>query len=293
MSNSNHFTFLHMSKYYQPSGKFSPLSFLYFLIACIVGIPILAYLYTTITLLIPFPYINFFITIGFGFAVAILVQFLAINLGKVRNGMIALLFGFLGGLWAYYCQWGFWLHNAGGLGDILSITDILGSPGFIYELIGNIKEEGFWEMKGSRVRGTFLLIIWIIEALIIIGLSTLIPMPAAGRPFCEINNQWFKSKQLPAFNYLMEERNIINSLESGSMDILKEVSIAEDSDKVSHSLFTLFANETNENYLSIENKMATRNDKGEIEFQDTQVVEYIEISEELSNALNAYRTDIK
>ena len=41
------------------------------------------------------------------------------------------------------------------------------------------------------------------------------------------------------------------------------------------------------NYLSIENKHSKLNDKGEVEFDNTNLVDYLEVSEEISNALSA------
>ena len=105
-----------MSTYYKPSGQFSPLSILYFILTCIIIIPLLATIYSYCIWYIPFPYINFFITAGFGFAVGLAISYFAIKHGKVRNGKVALLLGLLGGIIALYFHWVVWLDlviNAG------------------------------------------------------------------------------------------------------------------------------------------------------------------------------------
>ena len=74
-----------MSNYYKPSGKFSPISFVYFILVCTVALPILATIYAYLIWYIPIIYLNFLVTFGFGFAIAITVGYLVVRLGKVRS----------------------------------------------------------------------------------------------------------------------------------------------------------------------------------------------------------------
>lgn len=95
-----------MSNYYKPSGKFSPISFVYLLLLCAIAMPILATIYAYLIWYIPFVYINFLITAGLGFAIGIAVWQIVIKLGKVRNYGLAILLALIAALAAYYFQWG-------------------------------------------------------------------------------------------------------------------------------------------------------------------------------------------
>ena len=101
-----------MSNYYKPSGKFSPISFVYFILVCTVALPILATIYAYLIWYIPIIYLNFLVTFGFGFAIAITVGYLVVRLGKVRNYGLAILFALIASLVAYYLQWVVWADLA-------------------------------------------------------------------------------------------------------------------------------------------------------------------------------------
>ena len=114
-----------MPNFYEPSNKFSYASFGYFLLACLTIIPILALIYSYAIWYIPIPYINFFITAGFGFGIGLVVQYLAVKLGKVRNSKVAALFGFLGALVGLYISWAVWVDLAINVGESYGTEEIL------------------------------------------------------------------------------------------------------------------------------------------------------------------------
>ncbi len=291
-----------MEAYYQPSNKFSPLSFIYFLIACIALIPILALIYSYAIWYIPFPYINFFITLGFGFAIGLLVQKLAVGLGKVRNNTLAYAFGFLGALAGLYLSWAVWVDlviNAGEtygsdrIGFSVSnikleqVLELALQPGILFEIIGEIMNVGVWGFRNTTVNGWFLGGIWIVEAVIVLFMGTTIPPGKSSEPFCELNQKWFEERQLPAMSFLEPPMRAVSRLEDNDYEALKGIAHVPNPTTENHSIFTLYANETNENYLSIQNKRATTNNKGETKFTDRDVVTYLRINEEFSNFLES------
>ena len=289
-----------MSTYYKASGKFSPLAFLFFLLVALIVLPILAAIYTYAIWYIPFPYINFFITIGFGFGVAIAISKLVIRWGKVRSFWLAVGFGVLGAFLALYYSWAIWIDLVFNMGEsygsdrigitvsnikIFQVFSLVMQPGALWNIMGEIKELGTWGIRGNAVNGTPLLIIWIIEALIVFVVTFISAPHQADEPFCEVNNKWFEEKILPAYAYLGDVSNIASGLESGNEELFNDLTLAKAGDTDSHSVFTLYANETNENYLSIENKLASLNDKNEVKFDSSYVVRTISISEAMSNKL--------
>lgn len=289
-----------MAKYYKSSGNFSPISFLYFIVVSLVILPILALIYTYLIWYIPFVYINLFITIGFGFAVGLVVNLLVIKLGKVRNTTLAVIFGLIAGSIALYFSWVIWVDlvfNAGesyGTSRIgittsnikfFQVVELALHPKELFSIITEINSVGTWGFRSTAVSGLFLTVIWIIEALIILVLSFLLPLGQSSTPFCELNNTWFKEIELPAFNFINEPLEFIANLEnsvSTSFDELEKVINPEEAD---HSLFTLYSSKKGDAYLSIENCKLKKNSKGEIDFDKDELVTYIALNNEIKDTL--------
>lgn len=288
-----------MNTYYKPSGAFSPLSIIYFLGLGLIAFPILGLIYAYCIWYIPFIYINFLIAAAFGFTVGYSINWLVITKGKVRNTILAIVFGLLGGLIAMYFHWAVWVDlviNAGeSYGNnrigvtvsnikILQVFELALNPSALFELIGAINEYGTWGIKGNAISGTFLTIIWVIEMLIVVGISVILPLPAASYPFCERSNQWFTEKILPPFNVIEDTDTMTNNLESSNPNSFNNLALKE-SDNVHYSEFTLFSSANDESYLSIKNMIGKINDKEELEYDDDEFIEYISISNQLKNEL--------
>ncbi len=289
-----------MSKYYQPSGRFSPSSFLYFILSSAIVIPILALAYTYLIWYIPFFYINFFITAGFGFGVGIAISHLAVKIGKVRNSTLALVFGLLGGLIALYFSWAIWVDLVFNIGEsygnsrigittsnieFLQVFGLILQPDTLFSFISEINKTGTWGIRGSAVSGTILTIIWVIEFLIVLILSIIFPYIKAKTPFCEEDNKWFNEEDLPAFNFIKNPKEMVVNLENSNQNSFINLQHTTKANEESHSIFSLYSSKKGENFLSIENRQAKTNDKGEIEFDGDEFVEYISISSELRNQL--------
>jgi hypothetical protein len=289
-----------MSKYYQASGKSSPTSFLLFILTSVIAIPVLALAYTYLIWYIPFIYINLFITAGFGFAVGMAISHLAVKTGKVRNSTIAIIFGFLGGLFALYFSWAIWVDlviNAGesygnsriGITtsniEFLQVFGLVLQPDTLFNFISEINKTGTWGIRGGTVSGTFLTIIWIIELLIILILSIIFPYLKAKAPFCEVDNKWFKEEDLPAFSFIKNTKEMVVNLENSNQNSFIGLEHISNFETESHSIFTLYSSEKGESFVTIENKLAKTNDKDEIEFEGDEFIEYISISSELKNSI--------
>ena len=152
---------------------------------------------------------------------------------------------------------------------------------------GEINDLGTWGFKTATVSGGFLTFIWIVELLIIVGVATLVSAGNARKPFCEMNNNWFKENRLPAFNVIENKAVFVSNLETANDTAFDGLKKLEDTNQ-HHSIFTLYTSDKGENYLSVENKIATMNDKGEVEFKDDEVVEYIAINGQLGKTLLAF-----
>lgn len=288
-----------MNNYYKPSGRFSPVSLIYFLLLSLSALPVLGLIYTYCIWYIPFIYINFFIAAGFGFVVGLIINIVVIGKGKVRNVTLSLILGLLGGFIALYFHWAVWVDlviNAGeSYGNsqvgvtvsnikILQVFFLAADPGTLFGMIKEINEFGTWGIRGATVSGTFLSVIWIIELIIIVGIATIITFPRSKKPFCEMGNNWFDETVLPAFNFIEDKAKMIAELEKANNNFLDNL-VGVTNLEQDHSVFTLYTSRHNENYLSIENKKAKEDDKGKLSFDTDEFLEYISINTSLKAIL--------
>jgi len=290
-----------MNNYYVPSGKFSPASIIYFLLLSFIAFPILGLLYAYCIWYIPFIYINFLIAAGVGFVAGLLTNAIVIGKGKVRNVLIAVIFGILAGFITLYFHWAVWVDlviNAGesyGNSTIgittsnIKIFDVFAlvlQPGVLFEYIGKINEFGTWGIKGSTVSGGFLTAIWIIELLIIVGISILVSFPKAQQPFCERSNSWFEEIDLDAFEYIENTDEVTKQLENKNSELIENIKISQNPES-DHSIFTLYTSTFDESYLTIENKKAKVEKDGKISFDGDEFIEYIAINKELRDIISS------
>ena len=293
-----------MNKYYKPSGKFSPVSFLYFIIACFAGLPLLGLLYAYAIWYIPFFYFHFIFTVIFGGLVGVLaIGMGVIKLGKVRNRAIGIFFGFFGGLVALYFHWAVWVDfvmNIKRFSDSSSfgmpsseihfneVFSYVKHPAAFFQLIADINEKGVWTLRSlhDAVNGPFLSFIWIVEALIVLAGSMWGANITSKKPFCEVSKTWFEEKTLPAFSYIQEKEKVISSLENDDADIFKDIVKAENL-KESHSIFTVYYSKNEEYYLTIKNKTVVTDKNGKVKFKDDEFIEYISIDRTLREMLIA------
>jgi len=291
-----------MTSKYSPSGKFHITAFIYFILAALIFIPIVSTIYAYAIWYIPFPYINFFITAGFGLLVGLGISFLAVKLGKVRNGKLATLFGFIGGLLALYFHWAVWIDL------VLNISDTVGSdtmgvavsnakagqvltlllnPGALFSIMSEIQEYGTWGIKQGTVKGTPLTVIWVIEALMVFVISLITPAGQSSKPFCELNEKWFDEKDIKPLSHLENPSDVMARINQNDFSFIENLDVVADPKSESHTKFLLFSNETNENYLTVTNVTARKNDKDEIKLDEKELVRYISVSEETSKILEA------
>jgi hypothetical protein len=174
---------------YRHSGKFGahgPL--LYLLVAGAVGFP-LGLIYAYATTWLPFVYMNFLITVGYG----ALVGVIGIGIMKrcrVRNTAVTAIGALASGLVVLYFVWSAHVHVT------YKGAPILSGPDSILEAMRNLYAQGSWSLKGTVVTGIPLAIIWAVEALIILGMTTLVAATnIADTPYCEENQCWLDEEK--------------------------------------------------------------------------------------------------
>jgi len=177
---------------YKHSGKFGihgPL--LAVLAALVLGYP-LGILYAYLIKWIPFIYLNFIITVGYGLIFGLLVSWL-MKFAKVRNVAIGGLSGLAAGCIAMYLAWNGYLHT------FIKDSPFVFSPKAILSAIKYLYENGSWGIgfSGSEpVTGIFLAIVWLMEAVVIIGAVALLGLASVSdTPFCEEHGCWLDEEK--------------------------------------------------------------------------------------------------
>jgi hypothetical protein len=175
---------------YKHSGKFGvhgPI--LALLISIAVGLP-LSIAYAYIVKWIPFVYVTFLATIGYGLVFGFIGGYF-LRLGNVRNTSVAFLTGLLCGLAASYLSW------SGYLFAIITEKTPVYWPDQIFRAMQILYEHGSWGMHNSGpVNGVPLVIVWVVEAALIIGFTTMTAFGmVAATPYCEVNQCWLDKEK--------------------------------------------------------------------------------------------------
>lgn len=289
-------------RYYEPSGKVGTLAWPTWAGLSLVVFPILAALYAYAIWYVPLVYVNFVITGAFGFSIGYLTNRLVVRWGKVRNGNLALLFGAVGSIIAYYVHWAVWISLAMNMTDSAATTFVgtipttnakveqifalLLDPGALFSIIGQVNEVGMWSIKNFEVRGTLLSVIWVAECLIVVGAGTLVAWVGHGAPFSEQNDEWHEEEELVPFQWVDDPTDFKKRLEAGDPLSVESVQRAED-EQGSHCTFTLHVSKGDWTYLSVKNRKASKNSKGELEFDEDEFVEYLAITETMATQIRA------
>ncbi|UKN02622.1 hypothetical protein K6119_03735 [Paracrocinitomix mangrovi] len=283
--------------YYQPSGKSDITSVFFFVGLCLLIIPF-AFIYSLAIWYIPFPYINYFITAGFGLLVGLGVNYLVLKFGKVRNVKTSILYASLAGIFAWYAQWAFYadflLHTTNYVGNstfgmavtspnLLRGIGQIFRPGEIFTIMGVLYTYGSWGIFGITFTGLPLALIWIGELGIIIATSISLVTKTSKKPFCEFTNKWFKEQKIGPFEYIYDKPAFRNKLEQGDTDSFDELVYTKNDGK-NHVLFNLFQSPQGENYLAVTNIRVSINN-GRMKKSEEQFVPPISINDRMIEML--------
>ena len=208
-------------KFYRHSGR-APIQGLVLMGILGVGATIiLGVIYGYLLYYIPFIYLNFLIVFGYVYAISFVLA-RAARYGKVRNILLIGLAGLAFGLLAEYIGWVSW------------IAAILGSPvnliGFffpfqVFEIITEIARQGAWSLFDFTPTGAFLYLIWLGEAVTVIGGITYLTYTSLSRiPFCEESNDWAEKKSiLGTFGPLADIKHFKATITQGGYSAFNEL----------------------------------------------------------------------
>ena len=213
------------STHYEHSGKAPLGGILLTLVGGLIVATVLGAIYGFLIYWSPFIYINAIITVACGVGLAMSVGGLA-KAGKIRKSGLVTVVGLVVALLAYYVHWSVWAGRM--------IEAQITAPGELWAFVSAVNAMGPWSIFGWTPTGFSLWGIWSIEALIIVGISTLLAHSLIDLPFCEDTGQWTTEKALPEHFALIESpsvdspRSLLHALRPNgdSPDAYTEVSVA-------------------------------------------------------------------
>lgn len=262
--------------YYSHSGKTPALSIALTLLFGLIAALILGVVYGYAIYYIPFIYLNFFITLGFGALVGMAIG-MGGKLGKARNPKFYSVIGLLVGLFAAYIGWVFYFYAGSGQSFL---------PYQLNELWTNMQfltYTGSWSIFGWTPTGWQLYAIWLIEALMIVGTSTLIALGfVESTPFCENCETWIENDQvIEGFENIEDRESFKASLEQGQIE---QVTQLEQAAKDSNSGTEIHLNNCtscNKNhFLSIECVSITVDKDGKVDKASDRLMQHFILSNE-------------
>ena len=278
--------------YYKPSGKIPVKGIFISLITAFVITVILSIIYIALQWFIPFIYFNFFIAAGLGFGVGGGV-FIAIGAGKIRNTTYECVLAVLCGLLSWYCQWALFVslmsEAEGSMGGGMWVRSSFNLTGFLYILIHpdilfqamlRLNDAGTFTLKHNTVSGSFLWVVWVIEALIIIGAPMLFSLSGRSTsPFSEQNGEWMEDREVEGkLKTVTDADAMIKELSTGNLKCLNNFLPADD---LSTDYATLRIYESPGDpvsYISVTNNSHQADKKGELKKETKTVIEYFRMT---------------
>lgn len=281
-----------MSLYYQPSNKLPLGGVLLLVLGSVVAAAALAFVYIYAMWYIPFIYVNFFLCLGFGLALGWVLAAL-VRAGKLRSpGGVTALAGLVG-LAAVYVEWAVYLtllfnSETTGTGRDADTTtsfsagflvSALTHPGQMLAAMRQINETGTWSLKGSTPSGIFLALIWLLEALIIVGGAVLLARAQAGEPFSETADEWAAEEEMAhPVGYVHDAAAVRTALETGQFHTLTPYRSEAAEDQFARLKLHHAPNDANCRYLTLENVTTTLDKKGKPTQSTSAVVQRLAIS---------------
>lgn len=164
---------------------------------------------------------------GYGVLIGYLVS-RAGKAAKCRSFLCMRLMGFIFGLFALYSGWAFFLYAllnrfSNGTANV-SLIQLYLTPTAVWNLMININRTGWFEMFHAPFNGTMLWLAWGCEALLIVGITALMPpYMMKAWVFCEPCKKWCKEKNDIARFGAPLPGDQTNRLKAGDLTVLGEL----------------------------------------------------------------------
>ncbi|MCI0359095.1 MAG: hypothetical protein L0211_11505 [Planctomycetaceae bacterium] len=269
---------------YQHSGIVPILSAIQSLAAGTTVAIVLGIVYTFSFYYIPYVYLNFLLAMGFGAGVGWVVGWMAYQ-GRIRNTGVTVALAVVAALVGIYFEWGTTLYALAPAAEIPEYWKEAGLstylPHAIVAMMAHLYQEGSWGLTaGQMVKGWPLVMLWLVEAGVIVGLAaTTAFAQIANKPFCEACNEWITG-ETPHFYQGNGSEPVWTEVQNGNFDPLADTEQATGGEPI-YMRIKLHVCETctQSNYLTITRCENTIDDKGNPKLVENDIVTNLDVDD--------------
>lgn len=256
---------------YRPSGRFNPLTLALFA-GAIAAAAAAAWLYQMLMTWIPYIYVNLVLCAGFGAALGVAGAW-AVRRGHCRNRLVAVLLAVplaAAGVGASY-YWGY-RSTLSAIAEKNPETPIEAIREEVtFERWIDAREEAGWTMSSSHstasrrnspdISGAGVLVVWAIEALLLLGLTVLLVDAEAQKPYCERCGRWCAPKPLSLAG--LGRADVEHAVQLGDLMPLVDIAVRADGDPARSLVLTgnVCDGCSDTAFLSVEEKTTTQKKK--------------------------------
>ena len=204
--------------YYRHSGQCTTPSLFSTLAIAVVAAVILGPIYGIIVYYMPLVYINALLTFGLGIVLGLIIKTTAMS-KHIRSLPMVMLIALVAGLVAEYAAFVGWLLA------VRQWSPLVVSPGQLFSDLEKVAEVGVWSFKSTTVKGGFLIGIWGIEAIVVVGATIYFAYDEISKtPYCETCLQWLPNKTMVGpFEKVSDPVGLRASLEQGEFGVLGNI----------------------------------------------------------------------
>lgn len=272
--------------YYKSSNKANPLGLLSLLLITVVAGSALSILYLFLVQKIPSIKLSVLFTLVLG-GVMGAIGGLAVSLFKIRYRTLAITVSVIGILIYTYVKWAAFASYVYEESFTAILPELLLDPSDLLSRVKEISEYGTWSFgrDGDAVKGTVLIIIWILEFLIYAGLHLYVLGDKANDPFIEKDSKWAKKYDAKFYFRDFDVQSNLASIEKDPGFLLSYLETPENVTNTGHVEAEFFhSSDFSENYLDINRIVITNAEKNSRD--ENKVIKKLSVSRDfVSNLL--------
>ena len=279
-------------KFYKESGIAPVPNLLFSFLLSSSIITLVSYYYSLLVTYMPFIYINFLMTMVFGYIIA-LVSYNFFTLFKIRSRKKLILFSILLAVVGIYAQWASYIYIISIEGvdlfpDLAFFTELFIRPDYLINDIGVISENGAWEIFGIMFKGAALWLIWTFEIAIIVSTTYYGVSNKGIMPFSEASNEWYKKHTIETdFEAIKLRKDFVKSYSENPVNAIKSL---DKGNGFRYSKVHIYKSKTDRKSLvSIENVMVTESGRGKKETEEIIAPHFLE-NNYVNELMQEYRT---
>lgn len=276
---------------YRHSGEFHPVLLPVGTVIAAAAAAAAGWIYAYAIFYIPFIYIAFLLTLGFGFALAF-SNLHVFRFARVRNETVFQIASLTAVVVGFYMHWAAWVALLiRSWGEQITGLEAAIQPVALWETIWEINSVGAWTLFDVEFTGGLLWLIWAVEAAMIFGVALRIGHGLfVDVPFCEQCESWCKKHNNVARVWQDDGQVVLDALNHRDLEALGTFGRVPSDATEGHWFqcdLEMCPTCGATNTLDVALVVSQPNSKGELKENETSVVQNLLISSEEAQMIRA------